>query len=213
MNIKEVQSPIDLRNKTDAELWEKEASIKRPWRSDFFNFYVQYIKKNKVKSILELGSGAGNLSFQILNQCSDVCYTPLDLSKAMHDLARSKLSIKQLKRVNYFVRDFKEAYWHHDLGVFDVIIIHQALHELRHKDYAQKFHSNVKHLMKSEEKFNAKAMYFVCDHLYAADAMQNDQLYMTKHEHIFALEQAGFINIQIALEIKSLCLFQCESNV
>lgn len=174
------------------------------------NFYVNYIQEHNIKSILEIGSCPGQLAFEILNRYGHVQYTSFDFSPAMHNLTQAKMSIEQLHHVNYVLRDFKEEQWHHDLDVFDVIIIHQALHELRHKDYATTFHSSLKHLLKTREMSNCRAKYFICDHLCAADAMQNNQLYMTKQEHIFALKQAGFINIQIALEIKGLCLFQCE---
>lgn len=46
MIIKDVPSPIDLRNKEDAEQWEKEAAIKRPWRSIF----TLTISKNTILS-------------------------------------------------------------------------------------------------------------------------------------------------------------------
>lgn len=84
------------------------------------------------------------------------------------------------------------------------MIIHQALHELRHKSYAQHFHDQVKNLL------NHEGVYLVCDHLYAEDAMQNNDLYMSKHEHKQALESAGFSDIRISLELKGLCLFECK---
>lgn len=84
------------------------------------------------------------------------------------------------------------------------MIIHQALHELRHKSYAQHFHDQVKNLL------NHEGVYLVCDHLYAEDAMQNNDLYMSKHEHKQALESAGFSDIRISLELKRLYLFECK---
>ena len=48
----------------------------------------------------------------------------------------------------------------------------------------------------------------VCDHLCAPHAMQNDQLYMNKQEHIDALKAAAFENIKMPLEIEGLCLFE-----
>ena len=85
---------------------------------------------------------------------------------------------------------------------YDFIIIHQALHELRHKRYATDFHKIARTLLKP------KGYYLVCDHLCAAHAMQNDQLYMTKQEHLDALEQASFKAIKMPLEIEGLCLFE-----
>jgi S-(hydroxymethyl)glutathione dehydrogenase/alcohol dehydrogenase len=84
------------------------------------------------------------------------------------------------------VGSFKEADWQMALTQkYDFIIIHQALHELRHKRYATDFHKIARTLLKP------KGYYLVCDHLCAAHAMQNDQLYMTKQEHLDALEQAS----------------------
>ena len=40
MNIQDVPSPIDLRNPQDALNWANEANDKRPWRYDFFDYYV-----------------------------------------------------------------------------------------------------------------------------------------------------------------------------
>ncbi|GGI59016.1 hypothetical protein GCM10011446_05110 [Acinetobacter vivianii] len=89
---------------------------------------------------------------------------------------------------------------------FDIIIIHQALHELRHKKYATDFHKIVKTLLKSE------GYYLVCDHICAPDAMQNDQLFMSKQEHIDALKKASFDVIKMPLEIAGLCLFEMSSG-
>jgi len=100
--------------------------------------------------------------------------------------------------------DFKQANWQKSLDQFDYIIIHQALHELRHKSHALDFHKAVISLLKP------KATYFVCDHLFAEDAMQNNELYMSKTEHLSVLKQAGFISIDIQLEIQGLCLFECK---
>ena len=50
----------------------------------------------------------------------------------------------------------------------------------------------------------------MCDHLFAEDAMQNNELYMSKTEHLSVLKQAGFISIDIQLEIQGLCLFECK---
>lgn len=107
--------------------------------------------------------------------------------------------------------DFKHPHWAEalinrveQLDQYNVVIIHQALHELRHKSYAQDFHRQVKKLI------NDRGVYFVCDHLYAENAMQNNELYMSKNEHINALTYAGFSNIRIALNINGLCLFECH---
>ncbi len=40
--------------------------------------------------------------------------------------------------------------------------------------------------------------------------MTNNELYMSKQEHLVSLQQAGFTQIEISLEIKGLCVFKCH---
>ena len=64
------------------------------------------------------------------------------------------------------------------------------------------FHKIVRTLL------NPDGIYLVCDHLWAPHAMQNNQLYMNKQEHLDALSQASFQEIKMPLEIEGLCLFE-----
>ena len=57
---------------------------------------------------------------------------------------------------------------------------------------------------------NPDGRYLVCDHLYAPDAMQNNELYMSVAEHVKAFQDAKFKNCTIALQIKGLCVFKCN---
>lgn len=172
--MNDVASPIDLRNYKDAVEWQDTANVKRPWRKDFFEYYASLIKRHA-----------------------------FDFSEAMHQLAQQKLTSSQQARTNYLIGNFKEPDWQSTIKQkYDFIIIHQALHELRHKKYAADFHITVKKLLKP------KGYYLVCDHLCAPHAMQNDQLYMNKQEHIGALKEASFENIKMPLEIEGLCLFE-----
>ena len=206
--MKDVASPIDLRHYDDALEWQETANEKRPWRKNFFEYYTDHIRQygSGKCQILELGSGPGFLAQHLLSQLSNIEYTAFDFSEAMHQLAQEKLNTIERARATYIVGSFKETDWQKTFSQkYDFIIIHQALHELRHKCYATDFHKIVNTLLKS------KGYYLVCDHLCAAHAMQNDQLYMTKQEHLDALEQAAFKQIKIPLEIQGLCLF--EMNV
>lgn len=203
--MNDVASPIDLRNYKDAMEWQDTANVKRPWRKDFFEYYASLIKRHAFDSchILELGAGPGFLAQHLLSQLSDIKYTAFDFSEAMHQLAQQKLTSSQQARTNYLIGNFKEPDWQSAIKQkYDFIIIHQALHELRHKKYAADFHITVKKLLKP------KGYYLVCDHLCAPHAMQNDQLYMNKQEHIGALKEASFENIKMPLEIEGLCLFE-----
>lgn len=205
---KDVPSPIDLRNLSDAKEWQDTANIKRPWRQDFFQFYVEDITQNLPKNaeILELGSGPGFLAKYLLQQLPEISYTAFDFSQAMHQLSQQKLSAQELQRAIYVIGDFKQPHWTKTLGQYDVVIIHQALHELRHKDYAVNFHRQVRILLKPQ------ASYLVCDHLYAENAMQNNALYMSKKEQLQAFQQAGYSQVDILLDINGLCLFKTQIN-
>ena len=43
--MNDVPSPIDLRLYEDALEWQEQANVKRPWRKDFFDYYVSLINK------------------------------------------------------------------------------------------------------------------------------------------------------------------------
>lgn len=55
--MKDVESPIDLRNYADAFEWQETANVKRPWRKDFFTYYSDLIARRKLDKcqVLELG--------------------------------------------------------------------------------------------------------------------------------------------------------------
>lgn len=160
--------------------------------------------------ILELGAGPGYLAKHLLERCPSIKYTAFDFSDAMHELSKSKLISSELVRCQFITGDFKQPEWEKVLQKqssdqhFDVIIIHQVLHKLRHKHHALGFHQSIQSLR------NAKALYFVYDHLYTPDAMQNNQLYLSVVEHVKAFQEAKFKKCTIALEIKGLCVFKCN---
>ena len=214
MNVQEVSSAIDLRDPQDALQWAEEANQKRPWRYEFFDYYVNLIQNlykekqhndlhNDAYQVLEIGSGPGFLAKHLLSNCPNILYTALDFSEVMHELSKSKLSANELVRTQYLIADFKQEDWLDSLTKYDAIIIHQALHELRHKAYANQFHQQIKKLLKQD------AIYLICDHIFAPDAMQNNELFMSKHEHFQSIKQAGYSDIELVKELKGLCLFEC----
>ena len=211
MNVQDVLSPIDLRNHQDALDWANEANKKRPWRYDFFDYYVNFIQDleqqpNHIKNtlpiqVLEIGSGPGFFAKHLLSHCLNIHYSAVDFSQAMHELSKSKLLPDELNRTSYVVADFKTSQWRDELAQYDVVIIHQALHELRHIHHATQFHIEVKDL------FKPNASYLVCDHIFSPDAMQNNELYMSKYEHFECLKQADYKHVDLVKERQGLCLF------
>lgn len=186
MNIQEVPSPIDFKNMGDAQAWEKEA-MERPHRLEFFEKFSEELKNiNKPQiSVLELGSGPGFLANYLLNTLPNIYITLIDFSEAMHTLCK-KRNNSLLKRIKFITRDFKESNWSQGLGKFDAVITNQAVHELRHKSYAEKLHRDVKPLL------NKTGVYLVCDHYYEENTNKNNQLYMNLKEHTNSLQTAGY---------------------
>ena len=107
---------------------------------------------------------------------------------AMHQLAAERLG-SLAQHVLFVERSFRESLWGHGLGTFDVIVTHQAVHELRHKRHATTLHMQAKSLLM------LGGTYLVCDHYAGEDGMRDTALYMTVAEHHQALKNAGFNNI------------------
>lgn len=204
--VQDIISPIDFTQENQATTWTKEANIKRPWRTDFFQLYLDEIQALDLPNIkvLELGSGPGHCAKFLLERLPHIDYHALDFSETMHQL--SKVYLADLQHlVTYHLTDFKQPDWYKSLELhsYDVIIIHQALHELRHKAYASFFHQQVRDLL-----LKPLGTYLVSDHLFLKKPLQPQELFMNKTEHIEALQDANFYRVQELLEIDGLCCFQ-----
>jgi ubiquinone/menaquinone biosynthesis C-methylase UbiE len=194
MIIPDVPSPIDLRLMSDASEWEATAMEKRPWRAEFFAKFADELvhMEPPAARVLELGSGPGFLAHKLLTGSSDLRMTLLDFSEAMHVLARQRLG-PMLNRVEFLARSFKDTDWFHDLNAFDAVVTNQAVHELRHKRYAEELHRQVAMVLRPG------GTYLVCDHLFGAGGMTNEQLYMTAAEQKSAIESAGYNSVRQVL--------------
>ena len=145
-----------------------------------------------VGRVLELGSGPGFLAIKLLSEFADLHMTLLDFSEAMHALARKRLG-RALNRVEFLVGDFKEPEWTQDLNAFDAVVTTQAVHELRHKRYAEQLHRQVTAVLRPG------GTYLVCDHFLGPGGMTNDQLYMSAAEQRSAIEAAGYESVRQVL--------------
>ncbi|WP_110975527.1 class I SAM-dependent methyltransferase [Acinetobacter sp. WCHAc060042] len=206
--IIDIPSPINLQDPLEATQWAKEANIKRPYRLEFFKHYISQILSHPKPDvrILELGSGPGFLAYELLDRRPNINYTAVDFSVAMHSLAKQRLATIAYTSVDFIIADFKQQDWYTALlnQRFDYVVIHQALHELRHKAYTNVFHKSI-----AQHVIQPNGTYFITDHLAEPDGqMGNRELYMNKHEHIESLKNSGFGNVEIALEIDGLCAFQ-----
>ncbi|MFW2098747.1 class I SAM-dependent methyltransferase [Acinetobacter johnsonii] len=206
--IIDIPSPIDLKDPLHATQWAKEANIKRPYRIKFFEHYISQILNHPKPDvrILELGSGPGFFAYELLSRRANIHYTAVDFSAAMHNLAKQRLAAIPHISVDFIIADFKQQDWYTVLNGqrFDYVVIHQALHELRHKAYTYDFHKNI-----AQKVIQPHGSYFMTDHLAQPDGnMKNLELYMTKDEHMQSLSNANFRDIQIGLEIDGLCTLQ-----
>ncbi len=147
MRETDVPSPIDLRDPSDAREWERTAQA-RPGREDIFRAFaaeLQLLDRGSL-SVMELGSGPGFLAAHLLGTMKNLALTLVDFSSVMHDLARCRLG----ERANEvrFELNFKDSDWSKGLGQFDAVITNQAVHELRHKRYAESLYIQVKRVLK-----------------------------------------------------------------
>jgi len=191
MGRPDMPSPIDLCNPADARAWES-AAQDRPGRKEMFRLFLDQLRSlsRSNATVLELGSGPGFLADFLLNELPHLKLTLLDISAAMHELARARLG-SRVEAVHFVESSFKEHGWSDSLGSFDAVVTNQAIHELRHKQYASALHSEVAGLLK------AGGSYLVCDHYFGDGGMQNEHLYMTIEEHRQALRDAGFRNVEL----------------
>jgi len=198
----DVPSPIDLRLMADARPWAETALAKRPARPEFFDAFAHLVGRDGAR-VLELGSGPGFLADHLLRAWPTLDYVALDFSPAMHQLAAERLG-ERSARVRFVERSFREPAWSERLGPFDAVVTHQAVHELRHKDYAQALHAQVRPLLASG------GSYLVCDHFLGEGGLFNDQLYMTVDEQGDALRRAGFADVEAVLVKGGLALHRAH---
>jgi SAM-dependent methyltransferase len=163
----------------------------RPWRVEFFEAFATELEEKIPPGgrVLELGSGPGFLTEYVIRRLGEISYTLLDFSRAMHELARDRLG-DLTARSDFVVRDLRDPAWHEDLGCFDAVITNQAVHELRHKRYAQTLHSQVRSLLPE------RGLYLVSDHVAGVDGMANTELYMSVEEQESSLLSAGFQDVR-----------------
>jgi cyclopropane fatty-acyl-phospholipid synthase-like methyltransferase len=198
--MKDVPSPIDLRDPETAARWAAEANRARPYRTEVFDRMAAELREAKPgSSLLELGSGPGFLAAALLEVVPVRSYTLLDFSDAMHDLARQRLA-HHASRCVYVTADFSRPAWSAGLGPFDAIVTLQAVHELRHKGHAPSLHRAVRALLERG------GLYLVCDHFAGLGGMQDHDLYATIEEQAEALSEAGFREVCQIHRVGSLVL-------
>ena len=121
----------------------------------------------------------------------------------MHQLAAERLG-ERAAGVTFVERSFREPDWVEGLGPFDVIVTNQAVHELRHKDYAATLHAQAGSLLAPG------GAYLMCDHYLGGDGLSNDQMYMTVDQQHDALVRGGFAQVAAVLVKGGLALHRAQ---
>jgi SAM-dependent methyltransferase len=196
----DVPSPIDLCDPEDAREWERTAQA-RPGRIQMFQAIATQLGQLRARDlkVLDLGSGPGFLAEFLLDALPNPRLTLLDFSPAMQELARIRLQGRATK-VSFLTSSFKNPDWARDLGIFDAVVTNQAVHELRHKRYAEALHSQVLTLL------SPGSPYLVCDHFYGVGGLSNDQLYMSVEEQRQSLLNAGFKSVEQVHKVGTLVM-------
>ncbi len=190
-----------MRDAAQASCWADVADERRPARKRFKALIASEAARLLPSdgSILELGSGPGFLSRQILEGRPDATYTLLDWSDAMHDLARKRLGTLAT-RARFVTENLKQDGWETGLGTYDLVITLQTVHELRHKRHAEGLHRAVHGLL------NPGGSYLVCDPYAGPGGMEDRNLFMTVEEQFAALAAAGYASRESVLEADGLVL-------
>lgn len=157
----DVPSPIDFQNEAEAHAWIEQTIQNRPYRSTFFNEFVNEISRLEPRQlkVLELGSGPGMLAEQILRRCLSVrVYTLLDLSEPMLAISRERLA-EFNARLRFLRADFRDDDWMAKVGPVDAVLSMQAVHEVRHKVHVPALYEKVRSVLRPG------GLTLVCDHL------------------------------------------------
>jgi SAM-dependent methyltransferase len=205
--MKDVPSPINLQDKSDARAWAEKAMLQRFYRSTFFKIISKKITTSglPMPKVLELGSGPGFLIERVLKSGKPIHYEALDFSNAMHDLARERLGVV-VDNVKFRLADFKRAGWQTGLGKYDFVVTMQAVHELRHKDYASTLFIDVQGLLAEG------GILLYCDHHCGEGGIDNPELYMTPAEQESVLRTC-FGNAALLHMEGSLALWESRKRI
>lgn len=203
----DVPSPIDLRNRADANAWVASTITRRPERPRFFDAIASHLDNHfeDAFSVVELGSGPGHLAKVILDRCCVSSYTALDFSDEMHTLAKEHLGPSG-ERVCFLNADLRED-WSKKIGRVDAIVTMQAVHEVRHKRHQPAVFAKVLDALRPD------GLFLYCDHYFEAGGTKHPDLYFDRTEQPKALTQAGFTLVEAILDYGGMALFACRPPI
>ncbi|MDA8092911.1 MAG: class I SAM-dependent methyltransferase [Betaproteobacteria bacterium] len=201
MMFTDVPSPVDFHDLQQARAWVENTVAARPWRSAFFDAFVDALNQHfrRSFSVLELGSGPGHLAGHVLERCTVAQYRAIDFSAAMHALAREHLGAAA-ERVLFVEKDFRSPHWFAGLAPVDAIVTMQAAHEVRHKARQPGFLAQVRRVIAEG------GLFLFCDHYAEPGTGKNPELFLTKREQADTLVRAGFQDVRMLLDFGGIAL-------
>ena len=109
--------------------WADTADARFPAREAFWDLFTDTLadRFDQPVRIVELGSGPGFLAERILNGVAVSAYTLVDISPAMHALARVLLAGASDK-LSFVTANYGLPGWTEGLGQFDAVVSLQAIH-------------------------------------------------------------------------------------
>ncbi|MGA8171035.1 MAG: class I SAM-dependent methyltransferase [Methylocystis sp.] len=201
----EVPSPIDFNDPAQALAWVEDTIKRRPWRPRFFEAFVLALKAyfSRPFRVVELGSGPGHLAAAIVRACEVEQYTAVDLSPAMHDLARAYLG-SDARPVRFLLEDFRKADWGASLGIVDAVVTLQAAHEVRHTSRLPDLFDTIFAVIRPN------GLFLYGDHYREEDGRESSGLFVTRRQQEEALANAGFVGVALALDVGGMALYSAR---
>ncbi len=186
-----------------AQRWAETADERYPARGAFWDLFTGElaIGFERPPRVLELGSGPGFLAERILGAIPVETYTLVDVSPAMHALARNRLKAHAAE-TRFVIADYSAPAWSRNLATYEALVSLQAIHEVRHKDRVPDVYRELRaHLA-------AGAIALICDRCLTPEHPGDETLHMTAAEHEHALAAGGFQDVRLLRQVGELALFR-----
>ena len=183
--------------------WAETADLRYPARGAFWTLFTDALAERFAQPprILELGSGPGFLAERILATLPVQSYTLVDISPAMHELARRRLAA-DAARLKFVAANYGLPGWTEGLGRFDAVVSLQAVHEVRLKQRVAPLYAALR------DHLAPGGLALICDRCLSPDHPGDETLHMTRTEHEAALAEGGFSEIRLLHAQAELAMFR-----
>jgi SAM-dependent methyltransferase len=186
-----------------AQHWLDTADDRYPARAAFWPLFADELRTAFVRPprVLELGAGPGMLAERLLGAVPVETYALVDVSPAMHALARARLA-PHAARTRFITADYGASDWTQGLGSYDALVSLQAIHEVRRKERVPAVYRAARaHLTQG-------AVALICDRCLSAEHPGDETLHMTAPEHERALREGGFEEVRLLARAGELAMFR-----